>query len=217
MGLFSNIFGGSSKKAAKDAQQGQQSSVSTLDAQQGQQQDPQDAQQGQQQAAPAQAGQQQQQQAAPAPSVREIFCPVAGEVIDIAQVSDPAFASKAMGDGVAVVPTEGKLVAPLAGTIEALFPTGHALAIRGEDGLAVMLHIGIDTVDMEGDGFTLHVAQGDHVERGQLLVEFDLQKIADAGHEPTTMVIVAEAPAEYTLVKGAFGPAAIGDRVIWFE
>lgn len=204
MGLFSNIFGGSSKKAAKDAQQGQQSSASTLDAQQ-----------QQQQAAPAQTGP--QQQAAPAPSVREIFCPVAGEVIDIAQVSDPAFASKAMGDGVAVMPTEGKLVAPLAGTIEALFPTGHALAIRGEDGLAVMLHIGIDTVDMEGDGFTLHVAQGDHVERGQLLIEFDLQKIADAGHEPTTMVIVAEAPAEYTLVKDAFGPAAIGDRVIWFE
>lgn len=206
MGLFSNIFGGSSKKAAKDAQQEQQSSASTLDPRQ-----------QQQQAAPAQAGPQQQQQAAPAQSVREIFCPVAGEVIDIAQVSDPAFASKAMGDGVAVVPAEGRLVAPLAGTIEALFPTGHALAIRGEDGLAVMLHIGIDTVDMEGDGFTLHVAQGDHVERGQLLVEFDLQKIADAGHEPTTMVIVAETPAEYTLVKGAFGPAAIGDRVIWFE
>lgn len=204
MGLFSNIFGGSSKKAVKDAQQGQQSSASTLDARQGQRQDPQHAPQ-------------QQQQAAPAPSVREIICPVTGEVIDIAQVSDPAFASKAMGDGVAVMPAEGKLVAPLEGTIEALFPTGHALAIRGEDGLAVMLHIGIDTVDMEGDGFTLHVAQGDHVERGQLLVEFDLQKIADAGHEPTTMIIVAEAPAEYTLVKGAFGPAAIGDRVIWFE
>ncbi|MFR3451113.1 MAG: PTS glucose transporter subunit IIA [Collinsella sp.] len=106
-----------------------------------------------------------------------------GTVMDISEVNDPVFAGKAMGDGIAIVPSEGVLVAPISGTVEALFPTGHALAIKDEAGMGVMLHIGIDTVDMKGDGFIARIAQGDRVEAGQILVEFDREKIAAAGFE----------------------------------
>lgn len=144
-----------------------------------------------------------------------VLCPVPGELIDIADVNDPAFASKAMGDGIAIKPAKGTLVAPISGTVEALFPTGHALAIKG-DGVSVMLHIGIDTVDMKGEGFHALVAQGDTVTAGQKLIEFDLAKIAEAGFESTTMVIIAESSCEGTLHKHEAGTVALGDDVLWF-
>lgn len=150
-------------------------------------------------------------------AVQAILAPVSGEVMDISKVNDPAFASKAMGDGVAIVPSAGQLVAPIDGTVEALFPTGHALAITGQDGLSVMLHIGIDTVDMQGDGFKALVQQGDTVHAGQPLIEFDMKKIEAAGHEATTMVIVASLPSTGSLTTCPEGPVAISDRVIWFE
>lgn len=152
---------------------------------------------------------------ATASSTPTVACPVSGEALDIADVNDAAFASKAMGDGIAVKPAEGKLVSPLSGTVEALFPTGHALAIKGDNGISVLLHIGIDTVQMNGDGFTAHVAQGDRVSQGQPLVDFDLDKIAAAGYEATTMVLAAEVPSEGTLTKCAFGPIKAGERALW--
>ena len=140
-----------------------------------------------------------------------ILCPVSGSAMDISKVNDPVFAGKAMGDGIAIRPSEGVIVAPISGTVEALFPTGHALAIKGEDGMGVMLHIGIDTVDMKGEGFCAHVAQGDHVDAGQVLVEFDREKIAAAGFEDTTMMIVTELASGLSLVKCPAGVIARGD------
>lgn len=140
-----------------------------------------------------------------------ILCPVSGTAMDISDVNDPVFAGKAMGDGIAVVPSEGVLVAPISGTVEALFPTGHALAIKDDAGMGVMLHIGIDTVDMKGDGFVAHIAQGDRVEVGQLLVEFDREKIAAAGFEDTTMMIVTELASGLSLAKCPAGAIARGD------
>ena len=156
-------------------------------------------------------------QAAPAAPAPAVLCPVPGEAIDIAGVNDPAFASKAMGDGIAIKPSAGTLVAPVAGTVVALFPTGHACAIAGDNGISVMLHVGIDTVQMEGRGFTLHVEQGQRVELGQPLVDFDLMAIAEAGFESTTMVLVAEHTCPGELRKCAFGPVSGGQRVLWFE
>ena len=154
---------------------------------------------------------------AAAPAVPAVLCPVPGEAIDIASVNDPAFASKAMGDGIAIKPSAGTLVAPVAGTVVALFPTGHACAIAGDNGISVMLHIGIDTVRMEGRGFTLHVEQGQRVELGQPLVDFDLAAIAEAGFEATTMVLAAEHTCPGELRKCALGPVSGGQRVLWFE
>lgn len=144
------------------------------------------------------------------------LCPVPGTAMDIAEVADPVFSSKAMGDGIGIKPVSGELVAPFSGTVEALFPTCHALAIKNESGVAVMLHIGIDTVDMKGEGFTAHVAQGDYVEQGQLLVTFDRDKIAAAGYDDTTMVIAAEVPAGLTVATCEPGSVAFGERVLSF-
>lgn len=147
-------------------------------------------------------------------TVATIMCPVAGAAMDISEVNDAVFSSKAMGDGIAIVPSEGVLIAPISGTVEALFPTGHALAIKGEDGMGVMLHIGIDTVDMKGEGFRALIAQGDRVEAGQTLIEFDREKIAAAGFEDTTMVIVTELASDLTVVKCEAGAIAHGDAAI---
>ena len=143
-------------------------------------------------------------QAAP---VATVLCPVSGTVMDISE-------GKAMGDGIAIVPSEGVLVAPISGTVEALFPTGHALAIKDEAGMGVMLHIGIDTVDMKGDGFIARIAQGDRVEAGQILVEFDREKIAAAGFEDTTMMVVTELGSDLSLAKCPAGAVARGDVVL---
>lgn len=153
-------------------------------------------------------------QVVPAPAV-EVMCPVSGAAMDITEVSDQVFASKAMGDGIAIKPSEGILVAPISGTVEALFPTYHALAIKSDDGVGVMLHVGIDTVNMKGEGFTAFISQGDRVEVGQKLVEFDCDKIAAAGYENTTMVIVTELPEGASLAKCPFGVIAQGERALW--
>ncbi|WP_087356678.1 PTS glucose transporter subunit IIA [Collinsella sp. An7] len=160
--------------------------------------------------------------AAPAPAEPDpmtqphLIAPVSGTLADISTVADQAFASKAMGDGIAIVPTDGTLVAPTSGKIEALFPTGHALGITGTNGITVMVHVGIDTVEMQGDGFTLHAAQGDTVTEGQVLLEFDIDKIRAAGYDPVTMMLVVEHSCPGDLVKHADGPVARGDTAMWF-
>lgn len=152
-------------------------------------------------------------QAAAAPGV---LCPVAGTLADISTVADEAFASKAMGDGIAVTPTGSTVIAPVTGTIEALFPTGHAFGIVGDNGITVMVHVGIDTVEMKGDGFTLHAAQGDRVTAGQTILTIDVDKIHAAGYDPVTMCLVAEHACAGTLTKHADGPVTTDDTVIWF-
>lgn len=196
MGFFSNLFGG---KAASDAASNANDNTK-----------------GTPTAVEAAAAEPIANLAEPAVVPVEALCPVPGSAIDIANVADQVFASKAMGDGIGIKPTSGELVAPFSGTVEALFPTGHALAIKHESGVGVMLHIGIDTVEMNGEGFTAHVVQGDHVEQGQLLVTFDRDKIAAAGYDDTTMVIAAEMPSGRTLTVCEPGPVSAGQRVLSF-
>lgn len=105
-----------------------------------------------------------------------------------------------MGDGVAIVPTEGTIVSPVSGTVGAIFPTGHAFAVATDDGATqVMVHIGIDTVQLGGTGFTAHVAQGERVSAGQPVVTIDIDKISAAGFDPTTFVVVCERAAGTSL------------------
>ncbi|MDO5405744.1 MAG: beta-glucoside-specific PTS transporter subunit IIABC [Eubacteriales bacterium] len=113
-----------------------------------------------------------------------------GRVVKLEEVSDPVFASKALGDGVAVMPEEGVLYAPVDGTVEAAFPTGHAVGLKTADGLEVLMHIGINTVEMKGTGFHLLTEQGKTVRKGDRLVEFDIAAIREAGYDPITMVLV---------------------------
>lgn len=120
-----------------------------------------------------------------------IYSPLAGVVIPLSEAADPAFASGAMGPGVGIEPSDGRLYAPADGEIAALFPTGHALGLRMEDGTELLIHIGIDTVELGGKGFTVHTEAGRQVKKGELLVEFDVEAIRAAGYQTTTMVLIS--------------------------
>ena len=106
-----------------------------------------------------------------------IAAPVKGECIPISEVADPTFAEEILGKGMAIKPTEGKFYAPADGTISTLFPTGHAIGLTTSEGVELLIHVGIDTVEMKGDGFKSHIKEGQAVKKGDLLLTIDLEKI----------------------------------------
>lgn len=118
-----------------------------------------------------------------------IISPASGKIIDLSNVNDEMFSSKTLGDGFAIELSEGKIVAPFNGKIITAFPTGHAFGILDDLGREVLIHIGIDTVELNGDGFDVKVKQGDSVKQGDVLVEIDLLKLKEANKDNTTMVI----------------------------
>ena len=125
----------------------------------------------------------------------EVYSVADGEVIALEQVKDPVFSQKMMGDGFAVEPTNGNIVSPVSGTVSSIFPTKHALGLVTEAGLEVLVHIGLDTVSLEGKPFTVHVAEGQKVAVGNLLVTADLDAIREAGRETSTIVVFTNADA----------------------
>ncbi|WP_262407786.1 PTS glucose transporter subunit IIA [Psittacicella hinzii] len=116
--------------------------------------------------------------------------PLAGEVKPLDQANDPGFASLAMGPGVVVEPTDGKVYAPVAGTVQSLFPSKHALILDLDNGVQMLIHVGMDTVSLNGEGFKAHVSTGDRVEAGQLLLEADLDFIRSKGLPTETPVVI---------------------------
>ena len=137
-----------------------------------------------------------------------IESPLQGRLIPLSEVSDPAFASGAMGRGAAVADPEGRVVSPVDGEITVLFGSKHAIGIHGTDGTDILIHVGVDTVKLEGKHFTAHVMQGDKVKRGQLLIEFDPAAIRAEGYETTTPVLITNA-ADYGKITVALGDAEI--------
>ena len=125
----------------------------------------------------------------------EVYSVADGEVIVLEQVKDPVFSQKMMGDGFAVEPTNGNIVSPVSGTVSSIFPTKHALGLVTEAGLEVLVHIGLDTVSLEGKPFTVHVTEGQKVAAGDLLVTADLDAIREAGRETSTIVVFTNADA----------------------
>lgn len=130
-----------------------------------------------------------------------IYSPLAGEAIPMSEVPDDTFAAEVLGKGMAVIPSEGKVVAPCGGEVSTLFDTRHAVGITTKDGTELLIHVGVNTVELEGKYYTAHVAQGDKVKPGQLLLTFDMQKIEAAGYPVVTPVIVANTD-EYKNVVG---------------
>ena len=120
----------------------------------------------------------------------EVVSPLQGDVISLSAVKDPVFAGGAMGNGVGIIPTDGKVTAPVSGIVSTLFPTKHAIGITGDNGVEILIHVGMDTVNLEGRGFTTYIQQGDHVNKGQLLMDVDLNVIKEAGYEIQTPVII---------------------------
>ncbi|HEV9331886.1 PTS transporter subunit IIBC [Streptococcus pneumoniae] len=125
----------------------------------------------------------------------EVYSVADGQVVALEQVKDPVFAQKMMGDGFAVEPANGNIVSPVSGTVSSIFPTKHALGIVTEVGLEVLVHIGLDTVSLEGKPFTVHVAEGQKVVAGDLLVTADLDAIRAAGRETSTVVVFTNGDA----------------------
>lgn len=130
-----------------------------------------------------------------------IYSPLAGEAIPMSEVPDDTFAAEVLGKGMAVIPSEGKVVAPCAGEVTTLFDTKHAVGLTTVDGVELLIHVGVNTVELEGKYYEVHVAQGDKVKPGQLLLTFDISKIQAAGYNVTTPVIVANTD-EYKSVTG---------------
>ncbi|AOT56182.1 PTS sugar transporter subunit IIA [Weissella soli] len=118
----------------------------------------------------------------------QLYAPVTGDVIDLGQVSDPVFAQKMMGDGFAIVPENGEVVAPVTGKVT--IASGHAIGLQRADGLEILLHLGIDTVQLNGAPFDIQVKVGDIVAGGDALVNVDWQQIKDADLDTTTMIII---------------------------
>ncbi|MBD8836574.1 MULTISPECIES: beta-glucoside-specific PTS transporter subunit IIABC [unclassified Paenibacillus] len=127
----------------------------------------------------------------PNPNSRyEIVSPMAGEVVALKDINDVTFAGEHMGKGIAIRPTSGRVVSPITGIVQTVYRTKHAIGLVSDDGVEMLIHIGQDTVKLKGEYFTTHVKDGDRVNAGDLIVEFDLQAIKDAGYETVTPIIV---------------------------
>lgn len=144
----------------------------------------------------------------------KLVSPIKGETIAIEEVNDQTFASGMLGKGIGIKPAEGKVVAPVAGEVTIMFPTKHAVSILSEDGAEVLIHIGLDTVNLQGQHFTSHVEVGQKVNVGDLLVEFDAEKIKEAGYDITSPVLVCNPDAFEAVEPAEYGPVSIGDEII---
>ena len=149
-----------------------------------------------------------------APQNETILTPIVGEVVALADVNDPVFSSGAMGQGIAVKPSQGVVYAPADAEVSIAFPTGHAFGLKTADGAEILIHVGIDTVSMNGEGFEAKVAQGDKVKAGDVLGTFDSNKIAAAGLDDTTMVIVTNTADYASVTPVASGSVVKGDAII---
>lgn len=146
-----------------------------------------------------------------------IGAPLAGKCISIKEVPDPTFADEILGRGVAVIPTDGKVYAPADGVISTLFPTGHAVAMTTKDGAEILMHIGLETVSLEGKAFTIHTQMDAKVKKGDLLLEADLKAIEEAGLNIITPVVICNAD-EFAKIEGMTDrDVAPGDEILTLQ
>lgn len=143
-----------------------------------------------------------------------LYMPINGEAVSLSEVEDEAFSTGVLGSGLAIIPAEGKLYAPCDGTVTTLFPTGHAVGILTANGAELLIHIGMDTVKLNGDGFTKKVEQGDTVKKGQLLLEFDIEKIKAAGLSTTTPIVVTNTDDYADVIPTDAKQAVVGETCI---
>ena len=140
----------------------------------------------------------------------KLTSPMTGEIVDIVETSDPVFSCKMVGDGVTIIPTDGDVLAPIDGKIIQMFDTGHALAIES-NGIQVLIHIGLDTVELNGQGFTKIAHEGQEVKQGDLLIKVDLEKIKALGKSIESPMVIVEAAGKS--LNKILGPAEKGQTV----
>ena len=143
-----------------------------------------------------------------------LYAPVAGKVVALSEVPDPTFAEGMLGNGIAIEPAEGKVYAPCDATVDTMFTTGHAVTLVTEFGAELLIHVGLETVSLEGKPFTVHAAEGDKVKKGQLLIEADLEAIKAAGLPTITPMLVCNTDDFTTFNTFAGKDATNADVVI---
>ena len=143
-----------------------------------------------------------------------VASPVKGDIVALGDVKDEVFSTGAMGKGIAVEPAEGKIYAPADGELSTFFPTGHAIGMTTDSGVEILIHVGMDTVEMKGDGFMPKAKQGDRVKKGDLILEFDIGKIKAAGHPVTTPIIITNTDAYADIVPTDASAVAAGDTIL---
>lgn len=139
--------------------------------------------------------------------------PVRGTVIDIKDTKDQLFSSEALGKGVGITPLSNEIIAPIGGTISTFFPTKHAIGITTDQGVDILIHVGIDTVELNGKHFTPLKKQGDSINRGDPLLLVDFKEIEKAGYDTTVMLVITNT-AQYKEVKSNLGDKEVGEIVI---
>lgn len=145
--------------------------------------------------------------------VDSVYAPVAGQAVPITEVPDPTFAEKMLGDGIAIIPSEGKVYAPCDATVDMMFTTGHAVSLVADFGAEILIHVGLETVSLEGKPFTVHVANGDKVTKGQLLLEADLEAIKAAGLPTITPMLICNTD-EYPTFNTFVGKDVTNEDVV---
>ena len=165
--------------------------------------------------APGEAALPQAQSTSTAAQPFDIAAPANGTVIALEQVEDEAFAQGAVGQGAAILPTDGKIYAPTDGKISMVFPTGHAVGMQCDNGVELLIHVGLNTVELKGKYFTVHVKDGDTVKKGQLLLECDIEQVQQAGYPLTTPVLITNTGAFQVTCLPAYGTqVAVGDAML---
>lgn len=145
---------------------------------------------------------------------QNIISPLSGKTVRLEDVQDAVFAEKMMGDGLAILPVEGKVVAPFDGVVEVAFETKHAIGLKSYDGCELLIHVGLDTVELNGKGFTSHVKKGDSVSAGDLLLEFDLESIQKAGYDTTTPIVVTNSALYESILQTEGKKVRVGDPIL---
>jgi PTS system beta-glucosides-specific IIC component len=144
----------------------------------------------------------------------ELGAPLAGKAVPISEVSDPTFGEEILGKGIAIRPADGKVYAPCDATVDMMFETGHAVSLVADFGAEILIHIGLDTVNLKGEHYTDHVASGDKVKKGQLLIEFDREAVEAKGYDVITPVVICNS-GDYNTFKTHVGAdVAVGQLVI---
>ncbi len=140
--------------------------------------------------------------------------PLEGEVRILSEIEDPVFSSEALGKGCAIEPSKGEVVAPIDGTIEQVAETKHAVGMMGDNGVEILIHVGMDTVELNGKGYEPQVKVGDKVKKGQLLLKFDMAAISAAGYKLTTPMVITNTDDYASVEAIATGTVKQGDDVV---
>ncbi|KIL47982.1 PTS sugar transporter subunit IIA [Jeotgalibacillus campisalis] len=149
-----------------------------------------------------------------APSEISVYAPINGKLLTLDEVPDPVFSQKMMGDGIAIEPTDGKVVSPIDGEVVQVFPTKHAIGLKAKNGAEILIHIGLETVSMEGKGFETHVSEGSEVKVGDPLVTFDLALVGEKAKSIITPVILTNGDDLGSISKKTLQTTTAGKDVV---